>query len=82
MRFLDKLGKHTFDSIEATVRLAESVRERLGPLLDRTPLARHLKAYDDAVDTRDVPTPQQNSSPFSANADPKAPAKADSNQAS
>lgn len=64
MSFLDKLGKKAFDALDGAVRTAETMRHRVEPLLDKTPLGERLRERDRLRDLADVPTPQQNVSPF------------------
>lgn len=75
MSFLDKVGKKTLDAIEVIARAAERVRHRVVPLLEGTALGARMKARYAHEDMADVPTPEQNASPFGNNVAPEKPDK-------
>ena len=62
MSILDKLGKKAMDAIDAAARAAEEARERVSPLLDKTPLGARFRPRPD--DDMVVPDPEPNESPF------------------
>jgi glutaredoxin len=64
MSVLDRLGKKTFDAIDRAARAAESVRNRVEPLLEGTALGERLRERARLHDVSDVPTPEGNASPF------------------
>jgi glutaredoxin len=64
MSWLDKLGKKAFDAIDTAARRAEDVRLRVEPLLERTSLGERLREHARQREIDDVPTPEQNASPF------------------
>ncbi len=64
MSWLDKVGKKALDAIDSAARKAEDVSRRVEPLLDKTPLGAKLRDRRRTHAVDDVPTPEQNSSPF------------------
>src|SRR5438067_13783563 len=66
MSFFDKVGKRALDAIDSAARVAERVEKRVQPMLDKTPLGAKLRDLRHSQDIADVPTPEQNASPFMA----------------
>ncbi|MBM4375616.1 MAG: glutaredoxin [Deltaproteobacteria bacterium] len=64
MSLLDRLGKKTFDAIDRAARAAETLRNRVEPMLEGTALGERLRERDRLHDVSDVPTPPSNVSPF------------------
>lgn len=66
MSWLDKVGRKAFDAIDGASRVAETIRHRIDPILEKTPLGDRLRERARLHDIGDVPSPEKNVSPFHA----------------
>jgi glutaredoxin len=62
MSILDRLGKKAMDVIDAASRAAEDARERVAPLVEKTPFGLRRRRTPLRIE---VPEPEPNESPFS-----------------
>ena len=66
MSWLDKVGKAAMDAIDTAVKVSGDVKERVDPLIDKSPLASRVRdrIAPTSLDTSAVPRPESNDSPF------------------
>lgn len=66
MSWLDKVGKAAMDAIDTAVKVSGDVKQRVDPLIDKSPLASKVRdrILPADLDTSAVPNPESNASPF------------------
>ncbi|MEM1032426.1 MAG: glutaredoxin [Myxococcota bacterium] len=66
MGWFDKVGKAAMDAVDAAVKVSSEVKQRVDPLVDKSPVAQRVRdrLVPSAPDATDTPTPESNASPF------------------